>query len=122
MDKALEKAYNKPAKGQGGITWFTRRKEAVAQFNLIMHEKVCISSFLQSITHTAIQDEYTLYHELSDSITKRDAENVKEAVEYKKNRSNPFTTEIKDQMKNLITEEYISTESRIHFKLYAALL
>ena len=116
MDQALEKAYNKPAKGQGGIIGFTRRKEAVAQFNLIRHEKVRISSFLRSITHTAIQDEYTLHHELSDSITKRDAENVKEAVEYIKNRSNPFTTEIKDQMKNLITEEYISTES-IQFAL-----
>ena len=38
-------------------------------------------------------------------------ENVKEAVEYIKNRSNPCTTEIKDQMKNLITEDYISTGS-----------
>ena len=35
MDQALEKAYNKLAKGQLGIIGFTRRKEAVAQFNLI---------------------------------------------------------------------------------------
>lgn len=32
MDQALEKAYNKPAKGQGSIVGFTRPKEAVAQF------------------------------------------------------------------------------------------
>ena len=42
MDQALEKAYNKPAKGQGGTIGFTRRKEAVAQFNLIRHEKAKI--------------------------------------------------------------------------------
>ena len=30
MDQALEKEYNKPAKGQGGIIGFSRRKEAVA--------------------------------------------------------------------------------------------
>ena len=69
--------------------------------------------FLHSydITYTAIQDEYTLHHEFSDSLTKRDTENVKEAVDYIKNRSNPLTTESKDQMKNLVTEEHISTES-----------
>ena len=46
MDQALEKACNKPAKGQGGIIGFTRRKEAVAQFNLIRHENAKISSVL----------------------------------------------------------------------------
>ena len=31
MDQALEKEYNKLAKGQGGIIGFSRRKEAVTQ-------------------------------------------------------------------------------------------
>ena len=39
MDQAPEKEYNKPAKGQGGITGISRRKEAVAQWNIIKHEK-----------------------------------------------------------------------------------
>ena len=34
MDQALEKAYNKPAKGQDGVIGFTSRKEAVDQFFL----------------------------------------------------------------------------------------
>ena len=111
MDQALEKAYNKPAKGQGGIIRFTRCKEAVSQFNLIRYEKAKISSFLRSICHLTIQDEYTLHHEFSDSITKRDSENVKEAVEYLRNKHNPFMTEINDQMRNLVTEEHIPTET-----------
>ena len=80
MAQALEKAYNKPAKGQGSIIGFTRRKEAVVQFNLTRHEKAKISSFLRSIYHLQIQDECNLHHEFSDSITRRDSENVKEAV------------------------------------------
>ena len=111
MDQALEKAYNKPAKGQGGIIRFTRCKEVVSQFNLIRYEKAKISSFLRSICHLTIQDEYTLHHELSDSITKRDSENVKEAVDYIRNKHNPFMTEINDQMRNLVTEERVLTET-----------
>ena len=38
IDQALEKAYNKPAKGPGGIIGYTRRKESVAKWNLIQHE------------------------------------------------------------------------------------
>ena len=60
MAQALEKAYNKPAKAQGSIIGFTRRKEAVAQFSLTRHEKAKISSFLRSIYHLQIQDECTL--------------------------------------------------------------
>ena len=111
MDQALEKAYNKLAKGQGDIIGFTRRKEAVAQFNLIRHEKANVSSFLRSICHLTIPDEYTLHHEFSDSITKRDSENVKEAVDYIRNKHNPFMTEINDQMRNLVTEEHIPRET-----------
>ena len=73
MNQALEKAYNKPAEGQDGIVGFTRRKEAVAQFNLIRHEKAKISAFLRSISHLIMQDEYTFHREFSDSITKRDS-------------------------------------------------
>ena len=39
MDQALEVAYNKLAKSSGGIIGITRRKAAVAQWNLIHQEK-----------------------------------------------------------------------------------
>ena len=47
MDQALEKSYNKPVKGHGGIIGFTRRKEAVIQYDIIKHEKMQIFNFLQ---------------------------------------------------------------------------
>ena len=76
MDQALKNTYSKPAKGQGDIIGFTRRKEAVAQLSLIRHEKAKIPSFSRSICHLKIRDKYTLHHEFSDSIT-----NVKEAID-----------------------------------------
>ena len=82
-----------------------------AQLNLIRQEKAKISSFLRSICHSTIQDEYTLYHEFSDFMTKRDLENVNEAVDYIRNKHSLFMTEISDQMKNFVTEEHIPTET-----------
>ena len=42
---------------------------------------------------------------------KRDSENVKEALDCIRNKHNPFMTEINHQMRNLVTEEYIPTET-----------
>ena len=39
IDQALEKEYNKPAKGPGGVIGITRKKESVAKWNLLKHEK-----------------------------------------------------------------------------------
>ena len=46
MDQALEKEYNKPAKGPGGIIGITRRKEAVCKWNIIKHEKAHFLKYL----------------------------------------------------------------------------
>ena len=59
-----------------------------------------------------MQDEYTLRHEFLNSITRRNSENVKEAVDYIRNKHNPLMTEINDQMRNLVTEERITTETK----------
>ena len=44
MDQALEKAFNKPSKGQSGIIGMSRRKEAVCKWSLIIHEKMRYTS------------------------------------------------------------------------------
>ena len=49
MDQALEKEYNKPAKGQGCIIGISRRKEAVAQWNIIKHEKAKFIKYLREL-------------------------------------------------------------------------
>ena len=65
MDQALEKAYNKVAKGAGGVIGFTRRKEVVARWNIIKHEKSKIFSFLKSVCKMDNMDELSTHHEFS---------------------------------------------------------
>ena len=43
MDQGLKRAYNKPLQGNRSIIGFTKCKEALAQFNLIRHERARIS-------------------------------------------------------------------------------
>ena len=50
IDQALEKAYNKPAKDPGGIIGFTRKKESVAKWNLIRHEKSGFTKFIEDFS------------------------------------------------------------------------
>ena len=65
MDQALEQIYNKPAKGHGGIIGLTHQKQAVAQRDVIKHEKVCISQFYRKICGFQDEDEYTLHQHFS---------------------------------------------------------
>ena len=65
MDQALEMTYNKPAKGAGGVIGFTRRKEAVATWNLIKHEKSEILSVLDNVCGLKEHDEYSTHHKYS---------------------------------------------------------
>ena len=46
VDQALEKKYNKNAKGSGRINGFTREKEVVAKWTIIKHEKNAVFQLL----------------------------------------------------------------------------
>ena len=90
MDQALEKAYNKPAKSSAGIIGFTRRKEAVCKWNIIKHEKGKYRNFLYDVCQLDDDDEYSLHHEFSHRVTKKDNENVAALVKNISQRGNPF--------------------------------
>ena len=76
MDQALEMAYNKPAKGPGGVIGFTKQKESVAKWNINKHEKSKILSLLDDICDMEANDEYSIHYEFSDAVTARDENNV----------------------------------------------
>ena len=90
VDQALEKEYNKPAKGPSGIIGFTRRKEAVLKWDLIKHEKTKYRKFLYSTCFMNEYDEYNLHHEFSPTITETDIKSVSLIKEYILQRGNPF--------------------------------
>ena len=90
MDQALEKAYNKPAKGPSGIIGVSRKKESVCKWNIIMHEKSQYTNFLQNLCCLKDDNEYSLHHEFSDATTEADERCVKQTFEYMMQRGKPF--------------------------------
>ena len=57
---------------------YPKKKESVAKWNLIKHEKAKYSDFLDELTNFSCHDEYSLHHEFSDSFTASEEEGVKE--------------------------------------------
>ena len=72
MDQALKKQYNKPAKGPSGVIGFSRKKAAVCKWNLIKHKKYLYTDSFEKICGLKSDDEYSLNHEFSQSITEVD--------------------------------------------------
>ena len=110
MDQALEKLYNKPAKGQSGIIGITRHKEAVCKWNIIKHEKEQYGDFLQKICEFDTNDEYSIHHEFAPSITKRDQEAVEQMVEYVEERGGLFNLD-QNEITNICTGVHLDREA-----------
>ena len=92
VDQALEKEYNKNAKGKGGIIGFTREKEAVAKWNIIKHEKMQCFKFLNDLCNLSSDSKYSIHHEYSPSGTAEDWVHVTEIYLYIKERMNLFSS------------------------------
>ena len=110
MDQALEQAYNKVAKSAGGVIGVTRKKKAVAQWNLIHHEKEGYRQWLeqQSEDHS----QYSLHHEFSDAAAIKSLSNRDSIINYIKRLGNLFGNETDGYpIRNLATGEG-------HFLLY----
>ena len=92
VDQALEKEYNKNAKGKGGIIGFTREKEVVAKWNIIKHEKMQYFKFLNDLCNLSVDSEYSLHHEYSPTTTAEDWVHVTDIYSYIKERMNLFSS------------------------------
>ena len=109
MDQALEKAYNKPSKGVGGIIGISRQKEAVSKWNLIKHEKYRYASTLVDYSGYNDNDEYSIHHELSEKKSEYDNECVEQIKCYISTKGNPFDPSDAD-IKNLVTRTQFPAE------------
>ena len=56
-------------------------------------------------------DEYSLHHEFSKSITEADETCVSQIIEYIRERFNPFETEEESGIVNIVAKTQVSTES-----------
>ena len=72
VDQALEKPYNKSAKGLSSVIGITKRKEAVLKWNILKHMKMKYINFLHDVCSMIDDDEYAIHHEFSSSTTALD--------------------------------------------------
>ena len=113
MDQALEKEYNKPAKSHGGIIGITRRKEAVAKWNIIKHEKSSYTKFLEDLCDLSDDTEFSLHHEFSLSLAKNEESYVEEITNYISERMNPFDSS-SSKILNFVTGQEMHSKITVY--------
>ena len=107
MDQALEQVYNKPAKGAGGVIDIMRRKEAVAVWNIVKHEKEGYTSNLRSEGQVnGLNGENTLHHDFSKTTAISSSKDVEMIVEYIKKVCNPLSSDLNgENVRNIVNGE-----------------
>ena len=116
MDQALEKEYNKVAKGGGGIIVITRREKAVAQWNLLKHEKVQYLRFLQ-LCDIDENGEYNLHHEFSKSKAESDEKRIGQIPSFILDGQNPFDVK-STKLRNLVTGKQMDAPLANYLQLF----
>ena len=91
MDQALEKQYNRQAKGSSGVIRFTKRKQAVRKWSIIKHEKFLFTEGLTKIFALEAEDQYSFYHDFSKCTTDSERAAVEKMVSYINERGNRLT-------------------------------
>ena len=102
--------YNKPAKSQSGNIGITRKKEAASKWNILRHEKLQYTQFLEQMCNISNNDEYSLHHEFSPSVTENDREVVSNIIDYINKHVNPFRLD-ENTLVNLATGVKFDTYS-----------
>ena len=97
-----------------GIIGFTRRKDAVAQWNLIKHEKSQFTKYLRELNCLSDSDETSLHHAFSQSITEGDEKCVEKITAYVEERQNSFDISKVDKVMYIATGKEIEKDTVAH--------
>ena len=80
MDQALEKAHHEPDKSQSGINGISRRKEAVAKWNIIKQDQSKFTTFLYKVC--SLDEDDSLHHDFSKAIVDIGTHCISLAIDY----------------------------------------
>ena len=97
MDQGLEQVYNKPAKRAGGVIGITRRKEAMAIWDIPRHDNEHYTSQMRAELEdieTNEESETSLHHEFNPSSANASSEQVQKICEHLSNNCNPLSCEL----------------------------
>ena len=107
FDQALEQHYNRPAKVSGGIIDVTRKKDAVALWEIIKHKKDQYVDLLKK--KNDVPGELSLHHDFNPSTAVAIVKMTQDIQEYLLKVCNP----LQDQttLKNILTGEIVTDVS-----------
>ena len=108
MDQALEQTINRSAKNRkSGIIGFTRKKEAVAKWNLTFHESASISKLFRQVTSlNKDNEELKVHHDCSPSHTIFTEEAVSSIIQFLTERCDPFQSGVQP-LRNIATSALV---------------
>ena len=89
--------YNKPAKSAGGVIGITRRKEAMAIWEILRHDKEHYTSQMRAELEdieTNEESETSLHYEFNPSTANASSEQVQKICEHLSNNCNPLSCEL----------------------------
>lgn len=108
FDQGLEKAYNHPSKAFSGIIGMTRRKEAVAMWDILKHDKDLCRSFVMDtvMSKETLTELDSLHYEFNETKAKECHGRVQQLVSYIESVKNPFLNQTSN-LTNLTTLETV---------------
>ncbi len=83
IDQSLEQTINKSKKSTGGIIGTTKRKNYVAQWELIYHEMLAVSQLHREVTGVqTVSEDLSVHHEFTNAITEANEERIIQMINY----------------------------------------
>ena len=104
FDQALEQCYNRPAKVSGGIIGVTRKKDAVALWDITKHKKDQYVHLLKM--QEDVEGELSLHHDFNQSTAKKISTMVQEIDAYLRQVCGSMLYQ--DALKNVVTGEIVT--------------
>ena len=115
-DQSLLQTINLPQKSSGGIIGSTRKKDFVAELEMIYHEMIAVISLHRELSGSRpLYHQLTVNHKFSDAKSKARESNIRDMIEYIELYENPFqiTEGTEKQFHNIISQEFMPTEVRV---------
>ena len=103
FDQALEQCYNRRAKVSGGIIEVTRKKVAVALWDIIKHKK---DQYVQLLKMEDVEGELSLHHDFNQSTATKISDMVQEIDKYLRIVCGSMLDQ--DTLKNVVTGEIVT--------------
>ena len=118
-DMCLEQTINRSQKStmmsMAGIIGSTRRKQFVAQWEIIYHEMLVISSLHRTVSAANLShSKVTVSHEFNTSETISNEKKVTDMITYIESHKNPFclSSITEPKLHNILTQEIMTEETR----------